>query len=75
MFTHAYRDTKTAETPRTWKRSYKLVIIWMERNSNNNNSNNNNNNNNNNNLVLLYERLNGPLMKGLAGRSKAFKLL
>ena len=70
MFTHAYRDTKTAETPRTWKRSYKLVIIWMERNGNNNN-----NNNNNNNLVLLYERLNGHLMKGLAGRSKAFKLL
>ena len=70
MFTHAYRDTKTAETPRTWKRSYKLVIIWMERNSNNNN-----NNNNNNNLVLLYERLDGHLMKGLAGRSKAFKLL
>ena len=69
MFTHAYRDTKTAETPRTWKRSYKLVIIWMERNSNNNN------NNNNNNLVLLYERLDGHLMKGLAGRSKAFKLL
>ena len=67
MFTHAYRDTKTAETPRTWKRSYKLVIIWMERNSNNNN--------NNNNLVLLYERLDGHLMKGLAGRSKAFKLL
>lgn len=66
MFTHAYRDTKTAETPRTWKRSYKLVIIWMERNSNNNN---------NNNLVLLYERLDGHLMKGLAGRSKAFKLL
>ena len=73
MFTHAYRDTKTAKTPRTWKRSYKLVIIWMERNSNNNN--NNNNNNDNNNLVLLYERLNGHLMKGLAGRSKAFKLL
>ena len=71
MFTHAYRDTKTAETPRTWKRSYKLVIIWMERNSNNNY----NNNNNNNNLVLLYERLDGHLMKGLAGRSKAFKLL
>ena len=70
MFTHAYRDTKTAETPRTWKRSYKLVIIWMERNSNNNN-----NNNNNNNLVFLYERLDGHLMKGLAGRSKAFKLL
>ena len=69
MFTHAYRDIKTAETPRTWKRSYKLVIIWMERNSNNNN------NNNNNNLVLLYERLDGHLMKGLAGRSKAFKLL
>ena len=68
MFTHAYRDTKTAETPRTWKSSHKLVIIWMERNSNNNN-------NNNNNLVLLYERLDGHLMKGLAGRSKAFKLL
>ena len=67
MFTHAYRDTKTAETPGTWKRSYKLVIIWMERNSNNYN--------NNNNLVLLYERLDGHLMKGLAGRSKAFKLL
>lgn len=70
MFTHAYRDTKTAETPRTWKSSYKLVLIWMERNSNNNN-----NKNNDNNLVLLYERLDGHLMKGLAGRSKAFKLL
>ena len=74
MFPHAYRDTKTAEIPRTWKSSYKLVIIWMERNSNNNN-NNNYNKDNNNNLVLLYERLDGHLMKGLAGRSKDFKLL